>query len=135
MNNFGVIEVAGIATKATPGWAYVPDTGPSIPNLQPANRKRAARNVPGLSFADLTARQETKLRKDLEALGRDNPRDANIPIPPRPGGSRGRSHQTHAVPLASASHEAYDLPNSPEQTHTQRAQNPPVSENVRKPSR
>ncbi|KAK4165667.1 hypothetical protein QBC43DRAFT_377725 [Cladorrhinum sp. PSN259] len=97
MNNFGVIEVAGIATKATPGWAYVPDTGPSVPSLQPANRKRAARNLPGLSLSDLTARQENKLRKDLEALDRDNPRDLNIPIPPRPGGSRAHNKHTPNV--------------------------------------
>ncbi|KAK4230463.1 hypothetical protein QBC38DRAFT_468787 [Podospora fimiseda] len=85
MNNFGVIEVAGIQTKATPGWAYVPDTGPSVPSLQPANRKRAARNLLGLTLSDLTARQENKLRKDLEALSRDNGRDVNIAIPPRKG--------------------------------------------------
>lgn len=88
MNNFGVIEVASTTTKTTPGWAYVPDTGPTPPAaLQPINRKRAARNQPALSLPDLSAREETRLRKDLEALDRDSNRDVNIPIPPRPGGS------------------------------------------------
>ncbi|KAK4681754.1 hypothetical protein QC764_110220 [Podospora pseudoanserina] len=93
MNNFGVIEVASTATKTTPGWAYVPDTGPSLSAtaLQPKNRKRAARNTqPGLSLSDLTARQENKLRKDLEALNRDNQRDVNIPVP-----SSSRSSHKH----------------------------------------
>jgi zinc finger HIT domain-containing protein 1 len=90
MNNFGVIELASTTTKTTPGWAYVPDTGPAVPAaLQPANRKRAARNQPALSLSDLSAREETKIRKDLEALDRDSHKDVNIPIPPRPAGSRG----------------------------------------------
>ncbi|KAK0729158.1 hypothetical protein B0T21DRAFT_370462, partial [Apiosordaria backusii] len=97
MNNFGVIEVAGTANKATPGWAYVPDTGPALPAaLQPKNRKRAAaaRNQPGLSLSDLTARQENKLRKDLEALNKDNHRDVNIPVPHKTGGGS-RSQNKH----------------------------------------
>jgi zinc finger HIT domain-containing protein 1 len=90
MNNFGVIEIASTTTKNTPGWAYVPDTGPALPAaLQPANRKRAARNQPALSLSDLSAREETRIRKELEALDRDNHRDVHIPIPPRPSGSRG----------------------------------------------
>jgi zinc finger HIT domain-containing protein 1 len=93
MNNFGVIELASTTTKTTPGWAYVPDTVPALlAAAQPANRKRAARNQPGLSLADLSAREETRIRKDLEVLDRDNNKDVNIPIPPRPGGgSRGTS--------------------------------------------
>ncbi|KAK4176315.1 hypothetical protein QBC36DRAFT_10332 [Triangularia setosa] len=98
MNNFGVIEVAGTATKATPGWAYVPDTGPALPvALQPKNRKRAARNQPGLSLSDLTVRQENKLRKDLEALNKDNHRDVSIPIPHKTGGSRPQNKHTPNV--------------------------------------
>ncbi|KAJ4295998.1 hypothetical protein N0V88_004700 [Collariella sp. IMI 366227] len=53
MNNFGVIEIASTTTKSTPGWAYVPDTGPALSSLQPTNRKRAARNQPALSLSDL----------------------------------------------------------------------------------
>ncbi|KAK0673250.1 hypothetical protein QBC41DRAFT_241593, partial [Cercophora samala] len=94
MNNFGVIEVASTATKTTPGWAYVPDTGPALPAaLQPKNRKRAARNAqPGLSLSDLTARQENKLRKDLEALSKDGTRDVQIPIPNKPPAGRSHKH-------------------------------------------
>ncbi|KAL1842376.1 hypothetical protein VTJ49DRAFT_5441 [Mycothermus thermophilus] len=86
MDNFGVIEIASTTTKTTPGWAYVPDTGPAVPAaLQPTNRKRAARNQPALSLSDLSAREETRLRKELEALDRESHRDVSIPIPPRPG--------------------------------------------------
>lgn len=82
MNNFGVIELASAKTTAAPGWAYVPDT--TINRSAPANRKRA-RNVPGLSIGDLTVRQETKRRKEAEALDRDGGRDNTIPLPVKSG--------------------------------------------------
>lgn len=89
MNNFGVIELATAKTTNAPGWAYVPDTAPNITtttsSLQPGNRKRAARNQATAStsalYADADARQEAKLRREIEALDRDNyHRDVNIPI-------------------------------------------------------
>ncbi|KAK3394722.1 hypothetical protein B0H63DRAFT_461773 [Podospora didyma] len=85
MNNFGVIEVAGAKRTNAPGWAYVPDTGPAPTVLQPANRKRAARNQAKPTSSDISARQDTKIRKELEALDRDAPKDVNIPIPPKTG--------------------------------------------------
>jgi zinc finger HIT domain-containing protein 1 len=90
MNNFGVIEVAGTRKTSAPGWAYVPDTGlnPSVAALQPTNRKRVARNQAALSSSDQSARQEAKIRKEIEALDRDSHRDVNIPIPAKHGGSR-----------------------------------------------
>ncbi|KAK3695349.1 hypothetical protein B0T22DRAFT_478022 [Podospora appendiculata] len=99
MNNFGVIEVASTKTKNAPGWAYVPDNGPSLAAaaLQPANRKRAARNQTALSISDVSARQDTKIRKDLEALDRDIHKDANITIPPKPGASRAQNKHTPNV--------------------------------------
>nr|CAD79675.1 hypothetical protein [Neurospora crassa] len=91
MNNFGVIEVASQKTKNAPGWAYVPDTGltpAAAAALQPLNRKRAARDKANVGAPDLTARQDAKIRKDLEALDKDSHRDAQIPIPPKAGGTR-----------------------------------------------
>ncbi|ROT39771.1 hypothetical protein SODALDRAFT_331887 [Sodiomyces alkalinus F11] len=99
-NNFGVIEVANPKTKSAPGWAYVPDVGTNAvtaTGLQPSNRKRARNQGPNLSGADLTARQEAKIRKDLEALDRDSNRDANIPIPPRAGSARSLTKSTPNV--------------------------------------
>src|SRR5688500_3071165 len=89
MNSFGVIEVASTKTKNAPGWAYVPDVGPSVAAaaLQPTNRKRASRNQTALSLSDLSARQDAKSRKDLEALDRDIHKDAAIPIPVKSGSS------------------------------------------------
>jgi zinc finger HIT domain-containing protein 1 len=87
MNNFGVIEIASAKTTSAPGWAYVPDTGalPGANALQPANRKRA-RNAPaGVTAGDLTARQEAKIRKEIEALERDGGKDSLIPIPAKSG--------------------------------------------------
>ncbi|KAJ6445652.1 HIT zinc finger family protein [Purpureocillium lavendulum] len=96
MNNFGVIELASARTTAAPGWAYVPDTGPAAAIQQPTNRKRA-RNAPGgnLSIGDLSARQEAKVRKEIEALDRDGARDPTIPLPVKSG--RGQAKFTPNV--------------------------------------
>ncbi|KAK9439392.1 HIT zinc finger family protein [Metarhizium brunneum] len=84
MNNFGVIELAGAKTTSAPGWAYVPDTAiaPGSAGIQPVNRKRARNPTGGgPSLRDLTARQENKIRKEVEALGKDGSRDNTIPLP------------------------------------------------------
>ena len=80
MNNFGVIEVAGPKTAATPGWAYVPDAGP-IQHAGSTGRKRAAARGQGLSLSDQSAREETRIRRELEALDREGNKDVVIPIP------------------------------------------------------
>lgn len=90
MNNFGVIELAGAKTTSAPGWAYVPDTAiaPGSAGIQPVNRKRARNPTGGgPSLSDLTARQENKIRKEVEALGKDGSRDNTIPLPAKSGRS------------------------------------------------
>ena len=107
MNNFGVIEIASAKTTNAPGWAYVPDTSSSSTSAVAAallaqqstttNRKRGARAAAsaGLSHADANARQEAKVRKELELLDRDNfHRDVNISIPSKPSGGSGRLAQS-----------------------------------------
>ncbi|KAI0890423.1 uncharacterized protein GGS22DRAFT_13437 [Annulohypoxylon maeteangense] len=101
MNNFGVIELATAKTTHAPGWAYVPDTAPSLSAaaIQPGHRKRAARNQNTAStsalYADADARQEAKLRREIEALDRDNyGRDVTIPIAAK-GGSGKLSAKKH----------------------------------------
>ncbi|KAM0274906.1 hypothetical protein ACHAQH_007758 [Verticillium albo-atrum] len=98
-NNFGVIEVAGAKTKSAPGWAYVPDTGinPAVGALQPSNRKRARNQAANPSGADLSARQEAKIRKEVEALDRESNRDAGIPIPAKTGGAKSLNKSTPNV--------------------------------------
>ncbi|KAI1209992.1 uncharacterized protein F4807DRAFT_81177 [Annulohypoxylon truncatum] len=101
MNNFGVIELATAKTTHAPGWAYVPDTAPSLSAsaaaIQPGgHRKRAARNQHAAStsalYADADARQEAKLRREIEALDRDNyGRDASIPIATKSGGGAAKA--------------------------------------------
>ena len=101
MNNFGVIEVASTKTRNAPGWAYVPDVGPShAAALQPTNRKRAARNQNALSLSDLSARQNAKIRKDLETLDRDIHKDSSIPIPAKNGASRGAHNNSSAYSVS-----------------------------------
>lgn len=97
MNNFGVIEVAGARTTSAPGWAYVPDTSlAGSAALQPAHRKRARNQPAGLSLSDLSARQEAKIRKELEALDRDpsagaaSHRDGGVAVPSRSGAGGGK---------------------------------------------
>ncbi|KAI1105289.1 hypothetical protein F4804DRAFT_145249 [Jackrogersella minutella] len=97
MNNFGVIELASTKTTNAPGWAYVPDTAPHLvasSSLHPSHRKRAARNQNATTtsalYADADARQEAKLRREIEALDRDNyHRDVSIPITAK--GSKGNA--------------------------------------------
>lgn len=89
MSNFGVVELASKRTTSAPGWAYVPDLGPAPSALASlsgdkggAGRKRAARNIPGLSAHDQSARQEARVQKELQALDRDGNRDMTIAVPP-----------------------------------------------------
>ncbi|KAH9996956.1 hypothetical protein F4779DRAFT_184592 [Xylariaceae sp. FL0662B] len=87
MNSFGVIELASTKTTNAPGWAYVPDTGGAAAAAlhhqhQPTNRKRA-RTQANLSYADANARQEAKVRKEIDILDRDNHRDVHIAVPPK----------------------------------------------------
>ncbi|KAJ2906067.1 hypothetical protein MKZ38_003104 [Zalerion maritima] len=86
MNNFGVIELASTKTTHAPGWAYVPDVAPAAAAASASvsgNRKRAARNQQASSGggANLSARFDAKVRKEIEVLDRDNARDVNIPVP------------------------------------------------------
>ena len=95
MNNFGVIELAGAKTTSAPGWAYVPDIGrqdPASAALQPTNRKRARNagaggaGAGGISIDTLAARQEARVRKELEALDREGGgREGAIPVPLKNG--------------------------------------------------
>ncbi|OIW34695.1 hypothetical protein CONLIGDRAFT_626728 [Coniochaeta ligniaria NRRL 30616] len=86
MNNFGVIEVASTKTRNAPGWAYVPDNAPNpSATAFPTSRKnRAARNTAALGLSDLSARQDAKVRKDLEALDKE-PSTRDVAIPARSG--------------------------------------------------
>ncbi len=89
MNNFGVIEIASTRTTNAPGWAYVPDVSVnSALAAQPSNRKRAARNQAIPNQLDVSARQDARIRKELEVLDRIAASDAGIPIPPKVGGGR-----------------------------------------------
>ncbi|KAI2614344.1 uncharacterized protein GGS25DRAFT_45204 [Hypoxylon fragiforme] len=109
MNNFGVIELASTKTTNAPGWAYVPDnTAPHLASaassLQPGHRnKRAARNQAASStsalYADADARQEAKLRREIEALDRDNyHRDiGSIPVVAGKGGSGKAAGKKHTA--------------------------------------
>ncbi|KAG9255049.1 uncharacterized protein F5Z01DRAFT_71234 [Emericellopsis atlantica] len=96
MNNFGVFEVASAKTTNAPGWAYVPDTGHRpTSTLAPTNRKRARNTAPGPSLGDLTARQEARLRKEVDALMNDGNRDNTIPLPGKR--SQGKTGATRKI--------------------------------------
>jgi len=71
------------SVAAAPGWAYVPDVGydPSKAPLNPAARKRNARNVPAATGGELSARQQSELQRKLARLDKDSDRDIQIPVP------------------------------------------------------
>lgn len=101
MNNFGVIEIASAKTSLAPGWAYVPDTrGQPAAGQQPGNRKRARNATSGPSTGDLSARQDARIRKEAETLGRDGNRDNTIAIPGRRGKLRRHPPRLAALALA-----------------------------------
>lgn len=87
--NFGVLEVANSTAAPAPGWAYVADTAAkgSTTALQP--RKRA-RNQAASSLHETTARQETKILRELAVLDRENHKDVSIPVPVRHRDNAGR---------------------------------------------
>jgi len=85
MELFGVEELANSKSISAPGWAYVPDTGAnaSVAALQPASRKRAARNQPTVSTHETNVKQDAKILRDLAALDKESHRDVSIPVPIR----------------------------------------------------
>ncbi|TVY54540.1 hypothetical protein LCER1_G002255 [Lachnellula cervina] len=96
--NFGVLEVANSTAAPAPGWAYVADTAAkgSTTALQP--RKRA-RNQAASSLHETTARQETKILRELAVLDRENHKDVSIPVPVRHRDNAGRaSHGKGTTP-------------------------------------
>lgn len=82
MDNFGVIELAGPKTAATPGWAYVPDAAP-LHHGPSTGRKRAAARGQGLSLSDQSAREEARVRRELEGLDREGSGRDAIAVPAR----------------------------------------------------
>ncbi|KAF2086237.1 hypothetical protein K490DRAFT_44621 [Saccharata proteae CBS 121410] len=81
MPSIEVLPNTGAAAAPAPGWAYVPDTGydPSKAPINPAARKRTARNPNAQTASTTTARQETQLLRRIADLDRDNTKD--IPVP------------------------------------------------------
>jgi len=70
---------------ATPGWAYVVDTGydPSKAPIGAAGpRKRKA--APVAAAAELSVRQQNKIARHLEELDKDNNRAVQIEVPGKP---------------------------------------------------
>ncbi|KAI1623571.1 hypothetical protein EDD37DRAFT_631971 [Exophiala viscosa] len=90
-------ELPVTATTARPshGWAYIPDTGASIPAVQLGSRKRGRDGTAATAQAahKLSAKQEKAIQQRLNDLGKENFREANIPIPKREGG-KGRDRKT-----------------------------------------
>ncbi|KIV80180.1 hypothetical protein PV11_07699 [Exophiala sideris] len=90
-------ELPVTASNARPshGWAYIPDTGASIPAVQLGSRKRGRDGTAATAQAahKLSAKQEKAIQQRLNDLGKENFREANIPIPKREGG-KGRDRKT-----------------------------------------
>ncbi|TVY43532.1 hypothetical protein LOCC1_G003246 [Lachnellula occidentalis] len=121
--NFGVLEVANSTAAPAPGWAYVADTGAkgSTTALQP--RKRA-RNQAASSLHETTARQETKILRELAVLDRENHKDVSIPIPVRHRDNAGREPLLIYIRMNSKPRQRH---------HPRRPQDPPVPKDLLQP--
>lgn len=78
-----LIEVLPNSTAtATPGWAYVLDTGYD-PSKAPigASGQRKRKNAPVAAAAELSVRQQNKIAKHLDELDRDNHKAVQIELP------------------------------------------------------
>lgn len=84
MTDFGVFEIISVKPTAAPGWAYVPDNGPTTPltATQPISRKRARNHVLSITGGN-DIKQDAKLLRELALLDRENHRDVTIAIPPK----------------------------------------------------
>lgn len=69
--------------RASHGWAYVPDTGPTKAIL-PGNRKRGAARESATNRGDGSAKQAKIVQARLADLEKENYKDTTIPIPTRP---------------------------------------------------
>lgn len=92
-----LIEELPVSTIARPshGWTYIPDHTGSVATATLGSRKRgrdgdAAR---AQSAQKLSAKQEKAIQQRLNDLGKDNYREANIPVPKRDG-ARGKDRKT-----------------------------------------
>ena len=91
--NFGIFEVTNTSSKSAPapGWAYVPDNGPSnLTALQPSGRnKRARTQTNTITSFETTAKQDNKILREIEELQRDGGSSAQIIAPGKAGGREG----------------------------------------------
>jgi zinc finger HIT domain-containing protein 1 len=94
------LPVTSTNVRASHGWAYVPDTAtaPNPAAAQLGSRKRgrdgASKIITAQAAHKLSAKQEKAIQQRLNDLGKENYREANIPIPKRDGpgtGARGKT--------------------------------------------
>ncbi|KAL9055670.1 MAG: hypothetical protein Q9162_003396 [Coniocarpon cinnabarinum] len=94
------------AANATPGWAYVPDTGydPSKAPIVPSGARNRGRKANAASSNEITARQQHKIDQHLALLDRENHRDVQIAVPNRPRdvAARGRCSELDCTIIHSA---------------------------------
>ncbi|KAK5190123.1 hypothetical protein LTR47_010050 [Exophiala xenobiotica] len=89
------LPVTSMNVRASHGWAYVPDTAaaPNPAAAQLGSRKRGRDGAPRTMTAQaahkLSAKQEKAIQQRLNDLGKENYREANIPIPKRDGAGAG----------------------------------------------
>jgi zinc finger HIT domain-containing protein 1 len=92
------MTVAGATAAANAAAAGAGTTA----TTQPRKRARNAAAAATISYADLTARQEAKARRELEVLDRDNARDVVIPLPPKPSGATNNTASSSSASAAGA---------------------------------
>lgn len=79
-------------TRATHGWAYVPDVGHDLSKtaIQTGPRKRgAARDLSG-GRGDVSVKHKKAIQSRLAELEKENYKDTTIPIPAKNKDARGK---------------------------------------------
>ena len=90
MDLFGVQDLGTVKTASGPGYAYVPDLGPSTTTAGPGRKRAAAiKRVQGTA-AEHTSAQDAKILRELAALDKESHREVQIPVPIRARDAAGR---------------------------------------------
>lgn len=89
------LPVTASHARASHGWTYIADPVAPTSAAHLGSRKRGRDgNVAAAQAAHkFTAKQEKAIQQRLNDLGKENHREANIPVPKREGG-RGKPHKT-----------------------------------------
>lgn len=81
MDLFGVQDLGSSKASIGPGYAYVPDLGPTPSSTGLTKKRKAAEHRVTGTAAEHSSAQNAKIMRELAELDKDSYRDAQIPVP------------------------------------------------------